>query len=216
MHDFYGQPGLAMTMGVAALSRWHWKHASSSLLPQIPASDGGPLLNRVLNEMTINIDGADVHFLGTHVEWFGDPGVQIQAIAERVRNISGPVVLMGDFNLWPNGANTASACETDSCHWEHGLCNPHSFFEPGCFPAPDSLRVLVEAAWLKSAVNPDLDGTTVGRTGLTCLGRTGKTEVVDGCQLDYIFYRGLELVESAIHDVNVCSDHLIVTASFRV
>uniref|UniRef100_A0A7S2B3Z5 Endonuclease/exonuclease/phosphatase domain-containing protein n=1 Tax=Alexandrium andersonii TaxID=327968 RepID=A0A7S2B3Z5_9DINO len=42
------------------------------------------------------------------------------------------------------------------------------------------------------------------------------TEFVSGLHLDYIFYRGLELVGASIHSDVECSDHMPLVASFRL
>jgi len=214
MRAFYGQRGQVMTAGSGALSRWRWRYASSSLLPAIPVEYGGPLLNRVLNEMAINVNGTDVRFFGTHLEPGSDPSIQIQAIAARVRAIDGPVILAGDFNLWPSGSNQVLSCEAGSCHWlNDNTCDPLTSSAQCKSGTQDAWKAFKEAG-LRSAINPNFNASLIGRARFRCLGPSGGTDVVDGCQTDYIFYRGLNLVESAIHNVHGCSDHNVITASF--
>lgn len=57
--------------------------------------------------VTIDIDGLDVQFFNVHLDYRSDPSVRTLQVKESVaaiREVEGPVVMMGDFNAEPGAA----------------------------------------------------------------------------------------------------------------
>ena len=57
---------------------------------------------------SVEVSGVEVTVVVVHLEWFGDPSIQTAYIAQYFQNLSGPAVLLGDFNLEADGSNRNS------------------------------------------------------------------------------------------------------------
>jgi endonuclease/exonuclease/phosphatase (EEP) superfamily protein YafD len=127
-----------------------------------------------------------------HTEWFGDPSIQIQYAFDQANAVTGPVILMGDFNVGANGGNDAA-------------------------PDADAFSAIPDG--FHSAVNPNFNCTLHYEPDLMidiCTGPV-RTEAISDYQLDYLFYRNLTLIDAGVgtdQETDFCSDHNYVWAHF--
>jgi hypothetical protein len=210
-HSTAGIPSRIPTFGSSLLSKHNIIYSAAHILPH---PTGHKLLNRILSEIHIRLyDGDDdaneesdsdsdsddqdvspvVAVFVMHGEAFGDPSEQITYVARLLSNVSYPIVLMGDFNLMPNGQSDSSSDKEDAFQ---------ALFQIG----------------MKSAINPEMKCDQQPDSHRCTAATQYVTDVVADLQIDYIFYRDLELqFSTVVHPSHYdCSDHLPLLARFQL
>lgn len=201
---YFGAPAWVGGAGVATASPWVPSEQQWMVMPRAVGK-----MNRLLLKTVYDFQGTALTVFSTHTEWFGDPGEQTRFIAEKAQAAArqGPVLLMGDFNLEPNGANNNA-------------------------PNASSLSVITRGDVLQSATSLEcLQGRTpLGHLCASPIETVNTDTMCNPCkdyQLDYIFYspRWLELapdpgsahtVDSRLLEGGWCADHEPLLASFKL
>lgn len=189
--------GYEASVGVALLSQYEMRGKLTQKMPNAGA------VNRFLTRATISVNDTDVTVFSVHTEWFGDPTVQIGFVAEEINKVKGPLVLVGDFNLDPSGQNDATIASNISTNGFQPLLDLESTGLKSATPiCPKNCEMVTKGGYM---YNPSIFTTVDLGNGAT-----------PGYQLDYIWYRGLEMVGDFIVSENskFCSDHLYVQAAF--
>ena len=98
--------------GVALLSRHHIVTWRNDTLTRLSTQDSNavPAAAPGLLEAVIEIGGARMHVLNTHLDYRADPAVrrrQATEMADRIARLSGPLIVFGDFNAPPGAPEIA-------------------------------------------------------------------------------------------------------------
>jgi endonuclease/exonuclease/phosphatase (EEP) superfamily protein YafD len=95
-HAFYGLPVRDATVGCAMLSKHKLKDTKARVMP----AEETFTLNRPYTSAKITVKDKDVTLINTHLEFVenDDPLRQVDFLIEEVAEISGPIIMMGDFN----------------------------------------------------------------------------------------------------------------------
>jgi len=189
----FGPPSWGGGAGIAVLSSREFITESWEMLPKEPDK-----LNRFFIRSVYNVGNVRVHVLSIHAEWFGDPTVQVSHIAKRAAQLDGPVIVLGDFNLEPNGANNnAKTAKGLASMTDAGFKSVTPLTCKGAV-APDGH--LCRSTFPNVVVDTDCQGLAA----------------CDGYQLDYIFYTprwltpvngSVKVVDGKIDGDEYCSDH---------
>jgi len=201
-----GPAGYRSSVGVSLLSEYPMQVVDEEVpsgAHQLPPTNGSTL-NRFLVHSRIAVNGTNVDVISVHTEWFGNPAIQVDFIAEYIANLSqGPLLLMGDFNVDVSGQNDATIAK--------GLTT-------------NALQALITSPGLKS-VSPLSDNSCAMVTNDNVTYCPGALTTLDygkkpkpGYQLDYMFYRDLLLVSGpeVSNASRNCSDHLFLKAAFEL
>lgn len=201
-HRAVGPAGNRASVGVSILSQYEMRDEKVQQMP----NGADAALNRFLVRSVINVNGTDVTVFNVHTEWFGDPAIQIGFVASEVSKVKGPIVLVGDFNLDSSGQNDATIAANVTTNGFQKLLDLESTGLKSVTPINVGTCKMVTKGGSKYCPS---DYTTVW------MGAAGNN-TTPGYQLDYIWYRGLELRGGlTISDKSKgCSDHLLVQAAF--
>mmetsp|Transcript_57572 Transcript_57572/g.115267 ORF Transcript_57572/g.115267 Transcript_57572/m.115267 type:complete len:710 (-) Transcript_57572:75-2204(-) len=101
MGYFPGPPGAVPSVDEGIISRLPFQHLSSGSLEVLQGCDACPTQTHIWARSVVLWRGVEVQLHSVHTEWFSDPSVQIEYIAEQIRKRfrRGPLILVGDFNL---------------------------------------------------------------------------------------------------------------------
>jgi len=189
----FGPPSWGGGAGIAVLSSREFLTETWEMLPKEPS-----MLNRFFIRSVYSVANVRVHVLSIHAEWFGDPTVQVRHIAQRAAQLDGPVIILGDFNLEPNGANNNAKTATGlAAMTDAGF---ESVTPLTCMGATAPDGHLCRSTFPNVVVDTDCYGL----------------DACDGYQLDYIFYTprwltpvngSVKVVDGKIGEVEYCSDH---------
>merc|ERR1711920_716669 len=190
---------MGASVGVALLSQYEMQDRLTQKMPAAPSGT----LNRFLTRATIVVNGTNVTVFSVHTEWFGDPAVQIGFVAHEIEKVQGPVVLVGDFNLDPSGQSDATIAANISTNGFQPLLDLASTGLKSATPICATNCKMVTRGGYK--YNPSTLTTVDLGEGTT-----------PGYQLDYVWYRGLEMVGELFvsEKSRLCSDHLYLQATF--
>jgi len=201
-HRTVGPSGRRASVGVSILSQYDM---SGKEVQQMP-NDADAALNRFLVRSVINVNGTDVTVFNVHAEWFGNPALQVGFVADEVSKVKGPLVLVGDFNLDASGQNDATIAANITTNGFQKLLDLESTGLKSVTPINVGKCEMVTNGGYKYCPS---DYTTVW------MGAAG-ADTTPAYQLDYIWYRGLELIGDLVisEKSKGCSDHLLVKAAF--
>merc|ERR1712166_1435248 len=101
----YGPAGHLDSVGNAVLSTRPFENGRAHVL--LPKSDSGDL-NRFMVINRFKVNGVYITIASVHLEWFGNPSSSIEFIRDYFASTTEPVIVLGDFNLEPNGGNDAA------------------------------------------------------------------------------------------------------------
>ena len=223
----YGPPGYADFVGIGTISKMPLDFEAQPyeyvLVPR-PANDvelGMVALNRYMVVSRHIVNGVEVTIGGLHLEWFGDPTASVNKIVEWFdEHVSGPAIILGDFNLEPSGGNSNSPNATA---WD-------ALDEAGWVPTTPTECVKPTRQHVCKSANPTASVTK--HCPFPC----------KGYQLDWILYKqgqpgtgtltfvtgnveaepipaasGLSFLDDQHdQDITFCSDHWALVAHFTV
>lgn len=97
-------PLLGGEYGVGLLSRYPIEAAATVRIPDIPEAERDDWFEpRVVLDARINVDGAPLRVLVTHVGLSaGEQRAAIETLCALLQGEKGPILLMGDFNVTPD------------------------------------------------------------------------------------------------------------------
>lgn len=193
----FGPPGYADTVGVGMLSTRHVNAPPEYIqLPRPSVDPDGIALNRFLVVNRFKVNDVIVTVGAVHLEWFGDPSAQTAAIADYFRTqVRGPAIIVGDFNIEPNGGNKAAP---HARAWDPLLADGWISTTP--IGASACSNNVTESAGADGAEQREMDETEekeqVVGFGHLCKSASTTAMVTKGCnypcwgyQLDWILYR---------------------------
>lgn len=107
---YYGYFGKAVTLdfgnpfGNAVVSRYPFKSVETVIVPDPPKTEKGYYETRCVIKAVVEFDGQDVMFLITHMGlMLGERLNAVETVCRILDETHMPAVLMGDFNITPDG-----------------------------------------------------------------------------------------------------------------